>query len=342
MLEVEANFQLGSLNTLKLECIAERYALVLTSVELQEALSEARLRSANINVLGGGSNLILNRYLPGMTIHMGLKGRELLEESADDVVVRLQAGEEWHETVLWANAEGYFGLENLALIPGSVGAAPVQNIGAYGVEIAQMIEFVHVVDSRNGHLRGLTAAQCCFSYRDSLFKTPEGKHLIITAVDLRLSKRPVVNTSYPALREVVPVDAATPSDVLAAVVAIRQSKLPDPGVEANVGSFFKNPIVDCVTAEHMKAEYPDMPQYPVDANTVKLSAAWMIDQLGWRGVEECGVSVSEKHALVVINKSARYASEVIEFTNKITYSVSEKYSVSLDREPELVGSDQRA
>ena len=342
MLEVEANFQLGSLNTLKLECIAERYALVSTSVELQEALSEARLRSANINVLGGGSNLILNRYLPGMTIHIGLKGRELLEESADDVVVRLQAGEEWHETVLWANAEGYFGLENLALIPGSVGAAPVQNIGAYGVEIAQMIEFVHVVDSRNGHLRGLTAAQCCFSYRDSLFKTPEGKHLIITAVDLRLSKRPVVNTSYPALREVVPVDAATPSDVLAAVVAIRQSKLPDPGVEANVGSFFKNPIVDCVTAEHMKAEYPDMPQYPVDANTVKLSAAWMIDQLGWRGVEECGVSVSEKHALVVINKSARYASEVIEFTNKITYSVSEKYSVSLDREPELVGSDQRA
>ena len=342
MLEVEANFQLGSLNTLKLECIAERYALVSTSVELQEALSEARLRSANINVLGGGSNLILNRYLPGMTIHMGLKGRELLEESADDVVVRLQAGEEWHETVLWANAEGYFGLENLALIPGSVGAAPVQNIGAYGVEIAQMIESVHVVDSRNGHLRGLTAAQCCFSYRDSLFKTPEGKHLIITAVDLRLSKRPVVNTSYPALREVVPVDAATPSDVLAAVVAIRQSKLPDPGVEANVGSFFKNPIVDCVTAEHMKAEYPDMPQYPVDANTVKLSAAWMIDQLGWRGVEECGVSVSEKHALVVINKSARYASEVIEFTDKITYSVSEKYSVSLDREPELVGSDQRA
>ncbi|MEC8746144.1 MAG: UDP-N-acetylmuramate dehydrogenase [Pseudomonadota bacterium] len=342
MLEVEANFQLGSLNTLKLECIAERYALVSTSVELQEALSEARLRSANINVLGGGSNLILNRYLPGMTIHMGLKGRELLEESADDVVVRLQAGEEWHETVLWANAEGYFGLENLALIPGSVGAAPVQNIGAYGVEIAQMIEFVHVVDSRNGHLRGLTAAQCCFSYRDSLFKTPEGKHLIITAVDLRLSKRPVVNTSYPALREVVPFDAAMPSDVLAAVVAMRQSKLPDPGVEANVGSFFKNPIVDCVTAEHMKAEYPDMPQYPVDANTVKLSAAWMIDQLGWRGVEECGVSVSEKHALVVINKSARYASEVIEFTNKITYSVSEKYSVSLDREPELVGSDQRA
>ncbi|MEC7008461.1 MAG: UDP-N-acetylmuramate dehydrogenase [Pseudomonadota bacterium] len=342
MLEVEANFQLGSLNTLKLECIAERYALVSTSVELQEALSEARLRSANINVLGGGSNLILNRYLPGMTIHMGLKGRELLEESADDVVVRLQAGEEWHETVLWANAEGYFGLENLALIPGSVGAAPVQNIGAYGVEIAQMIEFVHVVDSRNGNLRGLTAAQCCFSYRDSLFKTPEGKHLIITAVDLRLSKRPVVNTSYPALREVVPFDAAMPSDVLAAVVAIRQSKLPDPGVEANVGSFFKNPIVDCVTAEHMKAEYPDMPQYPVDANTVKLSAAWMIDQLGWRGVEECGVSVSEKHALVVINKSARYASEVIEFTNKITYSVSEKYSVSLDREPELVGSDQRA
>ena len=339
MFEVEANVQLGSLNTLKLECIAECYVQVSTTGELQEALSEARLRSANINVLGGGSNLILNRYLPGMTIHMGLKGRELLGESADDVVVRLQAGEEWHETVLWANAEGYFGLENLALIPGSVGAAPVQNIGAYGVEIAQMIECVHVVDVRSGDIRALTADECCFSYRDSLFKTSEGKHLIIWAVDLRLSKRPVVNTSYPALREAVPHNAATPSDVLTAVVAVRQSKLPDPSVEANVGSFFKNPIVDRVTAEHLKGDYPDMPQYPVDANTVKLSAAWMIDQLGWRGVEEFGVSVSEKHALVVINRSARYASEVIEFTDKITSSVSEKYSVSLDREPELVGID---
>jgi len=339
MFEVEANVQLGSLNTLKLECIAECYVQVSTTGELQEALSEARLRSANINVLGGGSNLILNRYLPGMTIHMGLKGRELLGESADDVVIRLQAGEEWHETVLWANAEGYFGLENLALIPGSVGAAPVQNIGAYGVEIAQMIECVHVVDVRSGDIRALTADECCFSYRDSLFKTSEGKHLIIWAVDLRLSKRPVVNTSYPALREAVPHNTATPSDVLTAVVAVRQSKLPDPSVEANVGSFFKNPIVDRVTAEHLKGDYPDMPQYPVDANTVKLSAAWMIDQLGWRGVEEFGVSVSEKHALVVINRSARYASEVIEFTDKITSSVSEKYSVSLDREPELVGID---
>ena len=339
MFEVEANVQLGSLNTLKLECIAECYVQVSTTGELQEALSEARLRTANINVLGGGSNLILNRYLPGMTIHMGQKGRELLGESADDVVVRLQAGEEWHETVLWANAEGYFGLENLALIPGSVGAAPVQNIGAYGVEIAQMIECVHVVDVRSGDIRALTADECCFSYRDSLFKSSEGKHLIIWAVDLRLSKRPVVNTSYPALREAVPHNTATPSDVLTAVVAVRQSKLPDPSVEANVGSFFKNPIVDRVTAEHLKGDYPDMPQYPVDANTVKLSAAWMIDQLGWRGVEEFGVSVSEKHALVVINRSARYASEVIEFTDKITSSVSEKYSVSLDREPELVGID---
>ena len=339
MFEVAANVQLGSLNTLKLECIAECYVQVSTTGELQEALSEARLRSANINVLGGGSNLILNRYLPGMTIHMGLKGRELLGESADDVVIRLQAGEEWHETVLWANAEGYFGLENLALIPGSVGAAPVQNIGAYGVEIAQMIECVHVVDVRSGDIRALTADECCFSYRDSLFKTSEGKHLIIWAVDLRLSKRPVVNTSYPALREAVPHHTATPFDVLTAVIAVRQSKLPDPSVEANVGSFFKNPIVDRVTAEYLKGDYPDMPQYPVDANTVKLSAAWMIDQLGWRGVEEFGVSVSEKHALVVINRSARYASEVIEFTDKITSSVSEKYSVSLDREPELVGID---
>ena len=190
-------------------------------------------------------------------------------------------------------------------------------------------------------IRGLTAAECCFSYRNSLFKTLKGKYLIISAVDLRLSKRPVVNTSYPALREVVPIDCGTPADVLKAVVAVRQSKLPDPSVEANVGSFFKNPIVDRATAEHLQGKYPDMPQYPVDANTVKLGAAWMIDQLGWRGVEELGVSVSKKHALVIINKSARYASEVIEFANKISSSVFEEYGVPLDREPELLGSDQQ-
>lgn len=339
MLEVEANFQLDSLNTLRLECIAERYALVSTTEELQAAVREARVCSSSINLLGAGSNLILNRYLPGMTIHMGLRGREILEDSADDLVVRLQAGEDWHETVLWTNAKGYFGLENLALIPGSVGAAPVQNIGAYGVEVAQLIERIHVVDSRSGDIRGLTAAECCFSYRNSVFKTPEGKHLIISAVDLRLSKRPVVNTSYPELREAVPDNCVTPSDVLAAVIAVRQSKLPDPSLEPNVGSFFKNPIVDRVTAEHLQGEYPDMPQYPVDANNVKMSAAWMIDQLGWRGVEEFGVSVSEKHALVIINKSARYASEVIEFTNKISFEVIQRYGVSLEREPELIGID---
>ena len=339
MLRVEANFQLGSLNTLRLECIAERYTLVSTTEELQEAVREARVCSSSINLLGAGSNLILNRYLPGMTIHMGLLGREILEDSADDLVVRLQAGEDWHETVLWTNAEGYFGLENLALIPGSVGAAPVQNIGAYGVEVAQLIERVHVVDSRSGDIWSLTAAECCFSYRNSVFKTSEGKHLIISAVDLRLSKRPVVNTSYPALREAVPDNCETPSDVLEAVIAVRQSKLPDPSLEPNVGSFFKNPIVDRVTAEHLQGEYPDMPQYPVDANTVKLSAAWMIDQLGWRGVQEFGVSVSEKHALVIINKSARYASEVIEFTYKISSAVFQEYGVSLDREPELIGID---
>ena len=342
MLAVEANFQLVSLNTLKLECIAERYAHVSTIEELQDAVREARVCSSSINLLGGGSNLILNRYLSGMTIHMGLQGREILEESEHEVVVRDQGGEDWHETVRWMNAEGFFGLENLALITGSVGAAPVQNIGAYGVEIAQLIERVHVVDSRSGDIRGLTAAECCFSYRNSLFKTPEGKHLIISAVDLRLSRRPVVNTSYPALREAAPNDCGTPTEVLEAVVTVRQSKLPDPSVEANVGSFFKNPIVDRAMAEHLQGRYPEMPQYPVDANTVKLSAAWMIDQLGWRGVEELGVSVSEKHALVVINKSARYASEVIEFGNKISFSVFEEYGVSLDREPELLGSDQQA
>jgi len=339
MLEGQANVQLGSLNTLRLECIAEYYVCVSTTEELQEAVLEAQRRSVSINLLGGGSNLVLKRYLPGMTIHMSSQGREILEESGHDIVIRLQAGERWHDVVVWAHSKGYFGLENLALIPGSVGAAPVQNIGAYGVEIADLIERIHVIDSRNGDNLCLTAVDCCFSYRNSLFKSPEGKHLIISAVELRLFKQPKVSTDYPALKAALPDGHATPAVVLHAVVSIRQSKLPDPDLEPNVGSFFKNPIVEHSVAERLGAAYPDMPQYAVDPKTVKLSAAWMIDQLGWRGVEELGVSVSHKHALIVINKSARYGSEVIEFTNKIATSVYEQFGVMLDREPELKGGD---
>ncbi|MCH1444890.1 MAG: UDP-N-acetylmuramate dehydrogenase [Luminiphilus sp.] len=339
MLDVQANFQLGSLNTLRLECVAEYYVCVSSVEELQEAVLEAKRRRAEINLLGGGSNLILNRYLPGMTIHLGLSGRSVSEESNDHVLVCLQAGEDWHDAVLWANAEGYFGLENLALIPGSVGAAPVQNIGAYGVEISELIERVHVVDSQSGKNESLSADECGFGYRNSVFKSPKGKHLIISAIELRLSKHPHVTISYPALKDVLPTGSVSPAQVLAAVIAIRQSKLPDPTSEANVGSFFKNPIVDRVTAERLQGEHPGMPQYPVDANTVKLSAAWMIDQLGWRGVEDLGVSISPKHALVMVNKTARYASEVIEFSNKITSSVASAYGVVLEREPELIGTD---
>ncbi|UZP74812.1 UDP-N-acetylmuramate dehydrogenase [Candidatus Paraluminiphilus aquimaris] len=338
MSKVREGVPLRELNTLKLESQATYFLSASSIEEVRLGVMEAKKHDLHITALGGGSNVILSPVIEGLTLHLNIKGREVVEEGTDHIVVRLGAGESWHECVLWAHSKGYYGLENLALIPGSVGAAPVQNIGAYGVEIQDLIAGVEVVDGHCGETKTLTKDDCAFGYRDSVFKREVGRHWLIVSVDVRLSKQAVCCIEYPGLRDHMSDDPMSPESVLQAVIALRKAKLPDPLVDPNVGSFFKNPIVSQSFAKQLKATYRDMPQFTTHDNQTKLSAAWMIDYLGWRGVEENGVIVSVNHALVLINKSALYAPQITQFAGKISASVKATFDVTLEVEPQLIGS----
>lgn len=339
MSAIQTNVSLCDLNTLRLQSKAAWFVAVTCVDEVQSSVREARVKRLPLIALGGGSNVILGPEIGAVVVHMNILGRVLIEETEGYVVVRLGAGENWHESVLWAHQNGYFGLENLALIPGSVGAAPVQNIGAYGVEVESFILQVNVVNGVSGECETLRNADCAFGYRDSTFKREAGKHWIITSVDFRLSKEPVCCFEYPELKKMSGDGPVTPARILEEVVAIRTRKLPDPGNAPNVGSFFKNPMVSREHAKALKAEHEEMPQFPAQGDRIKLSAAWMIDYLGWRGAEEAGVMVSDQHALVLINKSASFASEVIVLADKIRESVKAVFNVELEIEPQMIALD---
>lgn len=339
MSALQANVSLRDLNTLRLQSKAAWFVSATTVDEVQRAVCEARAKGLSPIALGGGSNVILGPEIDALVVHLNILGRELIEDAEDHVVVRVGAGEGWHETVLWAHQKGYYGLENLALIPGSVGAAPVQNIGAYGVEVENFIVQVNVVDGLSGEPKTLRNEDCGFGYRDSVFKRDSGKHWVITSVDFRLSKEPVCCLEYPDLRKISDDKPVTPASILEEVVAIRTRKLPDPNVQPNVGSFFKNPIVSREHARTLKDEHDAMPQFPVQGGGIKLSAAWMIDYLGWRGIEEAGVKVADQHALVLINESASFAPELIVLADKIRASVRRIFNVELEIEPQAIALD---
>ena len=336
---LQANVSLRDLNTLRLQSTAAWFVSVTTVDEVQRSVREARAKGLSTIALGGGSNVILGPEIDALVVHMNILGRELMEEADDQVVVRIGAGEGWHDTVVWAHQNGYYGLENLALIPGNVGAAPVQNIGAYGVEVENFIAQVNVVDGLSGEPETLSNEDCGFGYRDSVFKHQSGKHWMITSVDFRLSKTPVCCLEYPDLRKISDEKSVTPASILEEVVAIRTRKLPAPDTQPNVGSFFKNPIVSREHAQTLKNEHGAMPQFPVQEDRIKLSAAWMIDYLGWRGVEEGGVRVADQHALVLINESASFASELIVLADKIRTSVKNVFNVELEIEPQTIALD---
>lgn len=339
MSALQTNVSLRDLNTLRLRSTAAWFVAARSVKEVQECAHEARSRGRPLITLGGGSNVILSPKLDALIVHMNILGRKVIEDAEEYAIVRIGAGEVWHEIVLWAHREGFYGLENLALIPGSAGAAPVQNIGAYGVEVENFIVQVNVVDSVSGECAQLNNEECEFGYRDSIFKRESGKHWVITSVDFRLSKVPVCNLEYPELRRMLADGAHTPSSILDAVITIRTKKLPDPSDQPNVGSFFKNPIVSREHAKTLHDEHKEMPQFPTQGGRVKLSAAWMIDYLGWRGAEEVGVKVSDQHALVLVNESASFASEILGFADKIRKSVKMNFDVMLEIEPQTIAPD---
>lgn len=332
---VETEVDLSQRTTLALPGKAAWFAAITSTTQLEALVGGPDRRF----VLGGGSNLVLTGDFDGLLLHLKIPGRALIDEDADAWYVRAGAGESWHEFVMWTLAQGWPGLENLALIPGSVGAAPIQNIGAYGLEVGERIEAVNAIDMNTGERRLFRQSDCRFGYRDSLFKQ-HGWHLdgrwVITDVTFRLPKQWQALTRYADLNTelgTVGQPAARALDVANAVIAIRRRKLPDPAQLPNAGSFFQNPVVDAACADRLHATHPDMPRYAQADGRVKLAAGWLIENAGWKGRRLGAVGMYQNQALVLVNHGHARGSDVVALMQAVQADVLSTFGVPLVPEP---------
>ena len=334
------NAALAALNTFGINEQAERLCFIHDDRELRAALVLAEHNGWLVNLLGGGSNLVLAGPVAGLTLVMRSRGRRIISREAEAVVIEGEAGENWHQLVGWSLDMGLHGLENLSLIPGTLGAAPVQNIGAYGVELCDVFDSLDALDRATGEIRRLNRVDCQFAYRDSLFKRQPGRFVILR-VRLRLSTRPVPRLDYAPLAAAwQQLGLRVPdSRVISRLVCdIRRSKLPDPAHMGNAGSFFKNPLVSAQQANSLLTLYPGMPHYPQTDGSVKLAAGWLIDQAGWKGHCRDRVGVHREQALVLVNLGGARGADVIGLAEDIRQDIDMKFGVSLEMEPQLLGS----
>ncbi len=333
------NSSLQPFHTFGLGIRARFLAVVDSDAELRMRLLSVTARNLPLLILGGGSNILPLGDFPGLVIVLRQRGIRLLSVSADEVLVEAAAGENWHEFVQFCLRQGWYGLENLSLIPGTVGASPVQNIGAYGVEIKDRFAGLTAMSRLDGHERDFSAADCRFAYRDSVFKQEERDRWVITRVRFRLTRSPVVQVAYGDIQRELDrcgVMHPGPVDVARAVMAIRRAKLPDPSRIGNAGSFFKNPVVSFAQYDALKNVWPDLAAYP-QADGVKLAAGWLIDRCGWKGARRGDAGVYEKQALVLVNHGAATGRELLQLAMDIRASVIERFGVPLEMEPVLVG-----
>ena len=288
-------------------------------------------------VLSGGNNVLFTEDYDGLLLTPVARQITILEERGETIRVRAEAGVEWDDLVEWAVERGLWGVENLSLIPGKAGAAPVQNIGAYGCEAADTIRRVEMFCVETATMLTLDAAHCGFGYRESVFKHALKGRVVITAVELELARLPRPRLGYGDVeREVEARGGATLRNIREAVCAIRRSKLPDPAVLGNAGSFFKNPVVEAPVAEALLAEYPDMPHYPAPEGRVKLAAGWLIDRAGMKGHREGNVGVHERQALVLVNYGGATGGEVIAFAHRVRQRVRERFGIEIDTEVNIL------
>lgn len=336
------NYPLKALNTFGISCQARYFAEVHSLHQLVHAIQSGLIRkyaTEGLLVLGGGSNLLFTHSFEGLVLHICIPGKEIIHDDPDSVVVRVGAGENWNDFVGWCVANGLGGIENLSLIPGKVGSAPVQNIGAYGVEVASCIQGVHCVVLASGQEVYYPRAACGFGYRESIFKHQLRGEMIITGVDFVFSKNYRPNLEYSVLAQTfqhINPQSVTPFMVQQAVNAIRSSKLPDPLVLPNAGSFFKNPLVTLRQLDHIKKQFPAVVSYPAENQHAKLAAAWLIEQCGLKGYRqgECGVHSAQ--ALVLVNYGKATGLEILALAQKLKESVFEKFGVALEMEVNVI------
>ena len=333
---IQTNKNLKEYNTFGISVKAEMFAVFSSIEELKQILSFRN--DKKLLVLGGGSNLLLTQDFDGLVIKNEIKRFEVIDETVSEVIVESGAGENWHEFVLNCIDKGFGGVENLSLIPGSVGASPMQNIGAYGVEIKDVFESLTAYHIASGEIHYFDKTKCEFGYRESIFKNKVKGEYIILTVTFRLTKNPTINSSYGAINEqlkVMGIQVPTIKELSAAVIAIRQSKLPDPKIIGNAGSFFKNPTVDNVLLEKIQENYPDIPNYPAE-NGRKLAAGWLIEKAGWKGRTFDNYGVHKLQALVLVNYGNCTGQEIFDLSSQIIQDVFEKFGVLLEREVNIL------
>lgn len=292
-------------------------------------------------LLGGGSNVLLAGDVPGRVLLNRLPGRRVASDDGEHAVVEAAAGENWHQLVRWSLDQGLNGLENLSLIPGLVGAAPMQNIGAYGVELREHLESVTAWDLHRGELRELDNSDCAFGYRDSRFKTAEPDRWLVTAIRLRLSRRFEPRLDYAGIADelrAAGVNSPGARDVSDAVVRIRSRKLPDPALEGNAGSFFKNPVVPATQADALSTEHAALPRWPAGEGSTKLSAAWLLEHCGWKGQREGDAGFSARHALVLVNHGRASGEQLLGLAARAAHDVHQHFGLWLEPEPRIVGA----
>lgn len=333
-LTIQKQVDLRPYNSFGVSQRAAYFADIQDPADLKEAREYAASKRLAVLVLGQGSNTLFINDFPGLILYMNIQGIEILPGAG---LLRAAAGENWHELVKYSLQKSLYGLENLALIPGTVGAAPIQNIGAYGVELERFFVELEAFDLKTGELRHMSKADCQFAYRDSVFKQDPAQKLVVTSVTLQLCPEPELELGYKGLIEALEGQQETPQAVFDAVCAIRSSKLPDPGQIGNAGSFFKNPVISRSKLESLRASHPDLPAWDTeDPDLVKIPAAWLLDQKGWKGKQRGGAAVHEDHALVLVNRGEATGEDVVLLAQDMSSSILQGFGIALQTEVRIV------
>lgn len=339
-MQIRENFSLRPYNTFGIDAYA-KYFITFKSIEsLTEILNDSMIRKAgSYFILGGGSNILFTKNFDGFVLKNEIEGIELDGQNEEYVYLKVGAGVNWHQFVMYCIEKNYAGVENLALIPGNVGASPMQNIGAYGVELKDVFHQLEAMHIQQKTCKMFTAEECSFGYRESVFKNKFKGQYIICNVTFRLSKQPQFNTSYGALKHELEKQNVTKLNICAiadAVMHIRRSKLPDHSELGNAGSFFKNPLLPINKFNELKIIFPSIPSYPVNDDFVKVPAGWLIESCGWKGYRNGDAGCYDKQALVLVNYGNATGSEILALSEEIIHSVKEKFDIELEREVNIV------
>ena len=333
------NYPLLKLNTFGVDVKAKYFTSINTINELIELTKTNLFKDLELLILGGGSNILFTKDFDGLVILNNIKGKEIIDQNQQSIFLKIGAGENWHELVMYCVDNGWGGIENLSLIPGNTGTAPMQNIGAYGVEIKETFIELEALEISSGKIVKFNNSDCEFGYRESVFKNKMKNQYIIINITLELKKNPVLNINYgdvKAILESQNIKNPTIKEVSNAIISIRQSKLPDPKKIGNSGSFFKNPIVSLNQLELIKKKYPNVVNYEINENEFKIAAGWLIERAGWKGKKFNNYGIHEKQALVLVNYGLANGMEIFELSEKIILDIKDKFGITLEREVNII------